>query len=297
MSSTEEPPGMSGPDPKAPPVVAPEPDPPGPGTASGPDASLMGPVAEPAARPGAVAAARPGRRRGRTALIVAGAAALGVLAGTVTGYAVQYQRPPTPLVPLAQRDLAPSTTSPADRKTTARTISADRWDEKTDGDPRLLLMPKPDGAKTEAGPDWQDLPSVSAGYESPDGAFQDLLRVGFRRCARTSWSQGGVYVEITLMQFHDDTSVDSKSYVRRQKDYMQKPEYAGNAGKPIPDSAEGRVYVYDRPHTKPGYQPVYRGRAFAWRDGTYMDIQYENAAGTVSESALQALAKQQLERL
>ncbi|MCT9091164.1 hypothetical protein N4G70_20195 [Streptomyces sp. ASQP_92] len=275
MSSSQEPPGMPGPDPEA----RPAPDPSG---AEVPDGIP----------------ARPRRRRGRTTLIVAGAAVLGVLAGTVTGYAVQYQRQPTPSAPLAQRDLPESKTAPADNRTTARSISANRWSEKTDGDLRRLLVSAPDGAKIEERPDWQDLLLTAADYEHPDAAFSHLLSTGFRRSATTSWSQDGrVYVTVILTQFRDDTAVNSKEFARKQQDFMAEDDHAGNYGKPIPGSVDGRTYVYDKPQTKPGYEPLYEGRAFAWRDGTFMEVLYENNSGPISESALQALAKQQLERL
>ncbi|MFE9406016.1 hypothetical protein ACFYNY_30410 [Streptomyces sp. NPDC006530] len=275
MSSTQEPPGTPGPDPEA----RPAPDPSG---AEAPD----------------ILPARPRRRRGRTTLIVAGAAVLGVLAGTVTGYAVQYQRQPTPSAPLAQRDLPESKTAPADNRTTARSISVNRWSEKTDGDLRHLLLPKPDGAKTEEQPGWQDLLTTAAGYEHPLPAFVHFLDDGFRRSATTSWSQDDhVYVTVVLTQFRDDTAVKSKSFNLEQQKYMPAEGRAGNYGKPIPGSVDGHTYVFDKPHTKPGYEPLYEGRAFAWRDGTFMEVLYENNSGPVSESALQALAKQQLERL
>ncbi|MEU3503059.1 hypothetical protein ABZ726_20645 [Streptomyces hundungensis] len=287
MSSTQDPSGMPGPDPETPPdpVTRAHPETPPAPDASGAEA--------PDGLP-----ARPRRRRGRTTLIIAGAAVLGVLAGTVTGYAVQYQRQPTPSAPLAQRDLADSKTAPAGTGTTARTVSANRWDEKTDGDLRRLLLPKPDGAKTEEQPGWRDLLITAADYEHPDAAFAHLLGDGFRRSAMTSWSQDGrVYVSVMLTQFGDATAVKSKEFARKQQDLMAQDEHAGNFGKPIPGSVDGRTYVYDKPHTKPGYEPVYEGRALAWRDGTFMELLYESNSGPVSESALQALAEQQLERL
>ncbi|MFF3981989.1 hypothetical protein [Streptomyces sp. NPDC001828] len=241
---------------------------------------------------------RPRRRRGRTTLIVAGAAVLGVLAGTVTGYVVQYQRQPTPLGPLAQRNLAESRTTPADTRTTPRTVSANRWSEKPDGDLRHLLLPKPDGAKTEVEPGYRDLEMTAAGYMYPDRAFPHLLDEGFRRSVTTSWSRDGrVFVTVRLTQFADDTAVKSRDFARKQQDGMPSKEYAGNYGKPIPGSDNGRTYVFDKPYSEPGYEPVYEGRAYAWRDGTIMEIEYVDNSGSVSEPALQALAKQQLERL
>ncbi|MFF4186862.1 hypothetical protein ACFYZ9_27100 [Streptomyces sp. NPDC001691] len=282
MSSTTEPPGASGPGPASPVAQ-------GPPAPADPLAGAENPASEPSV---------PVRPRRRTALIVAGAALLGVLAGTVTGYAVQYQRGPTPLGPLAQQGLAESRTAPADRTTTARGVSVNRWDEKSDGDLRRLLLAKPDAAKTETQPTWQDLLLASADYEHPDGAFARFLRDGFRRSATTTWSQGGkVYVTVTLTQFRDDTAVKSKDYARQQQKYLPEEAFAGNYGKPVPGSDNGRTYVFDKPHTEAGYEPLYEGRALAWRNGIFMEIQYNDNSGPVSEPALQALAKQQLERL
>ncbi|MFK0180758.1 hypothetical protein ACIQVR_32895 [Streptomyces xanthochromogenes] len=242
--------------------------------------------------------AGPRRAQGRTARIVVGAAALGVLAGTVTGYVVQYQRQPTPLAPLAQPNLAESRTTPADESTTPRTVSADRWAEKPDGDLRHLLLPKPPGAKVGEEPGYRDLATTVEDFAHPDKVFTHFLRDGFRREVTTSWTQGGhVGVTVSLTQFRDDVALKSKDYVDEQQDAVRTDAYAGNPGKPIPGNVGGRTYVYAKPYSEPGYEPVYQGRAYAWRDGTAMEIYYEDSTGPVSESALQALAEQQLERL
>ncbi|MEV8534780.1 hypothetical protein [Streptomyces sp. NPDC051211] len=60
------------------------------------------------------------RRTGRTVALIAAAAVLGVLAGTVTGYAVQLDRAPTPLPPLAQQHLPAPKPVAADDATTPR---------------------------------------------------------------------------------------------------------------------------------------------------------------------------------
>ncbi|MET9364077.1 hypothetical protein ABZX93_24635 [Streptomyces sp. NPDC006632] len=306
MSSTEGQSGTSGPALEGPPVPGtPEHGPSVPGTPehgpSVPGTPVPGP-SDPAAVEGDVtgpAAQAPGRRpRGRVVRLIAAAAVLGVVAGTVTGYVVQYQRQPTPLAPLARQDLAESRTTPAGKNTTARTVSANRWDEKSDGDLRRLLVPKPDAAKSEEKPRWEDLVGMAALFEHPDAGFTGTLRDGFRRRARTSWSlDGHAYVTVVLTQFHDDDAVPSKRYVQEQQDYLPDKKYAGNPGKPIPGNTEGRTYVFDKPNTEPGYKPMYEGVAYAWRDGIVMEIEYDDFSGAVPESALQALAKQQLERL
>ena len=93
----------------APPGTAPEPGPAEPETVTEPAAVEP----ETAAAPGTVepeTAAAPvrARRRGRTALLIAGAVVLGLVAGTCTGYLVQADREPTKLPPLSQPTLKQS---------------------------------------------------------------------------------------------------------------------------------------------------------------------------------------------
>lgn len=82
-----------------------------------------------------------------------------------------------------------------------------------------------------------------------------------------------------------------------QQWYLDEDDWAGNDGEPIPGSAEGRTYVFDEPHREAGYEPLYQGRAVAWRGDIVMIIEYANNAGPVDEKALKSLAKRQLERL
>src|SRR5262245_24774374 len=73
------------------------------------------------------------RRRGRTLLLIATAAVLGVVAGTVTGYAVQSDRPPTPLRPLAQPLAAAPVAAAGPARPNGRGVDVHRW-HRTDGD-------------------------------------------------------------------------------------------------------------------------------------------------------------------
>lgn len=239
------------------------------------------------------------RRRGRTTLLIAGAAVLGVVAGVVTGYAVQYDREPTPLPPLSQPDLRDSKTVPAGASTTARSVNVNRQ-VKTDGDLRKLLLKKPKGATadTSQAADWMSLVEYVEDYEKPDRMFENMIDDDPRRIATTSWEQRGeVFVTVNLIQFRDDDRLSAPEWGLGQQGYMSQDKHAGNRGKPIPGSGNGRVYVYDEPLRKAGYEPLYQARVIAQRGDVVMEIWYVNNARKISEKAVMSLAKQQLERL
>ncbi|UYQ62993.1 hypothetical protein [Streptomyces peucetius] len=260
------------------------------------------PVPVPVDEPEPAAAAVPAgpvrtRRRGRTTLLIAAAAVLGAVAGTVTGYAVQYHREPTPLPALSQPDIRTPKPVQANRNTTARSMSVNRW-VKTDGDLRQLLLPKPKGAKHEQKPDWEDLYSFATWFEYEGEMFQDLAMNDFRRSATVSWSKGGkVYVDIRLVQFREAVQINAESFGEGQQSYLGEDDWAGNEGEPIPGSANGRTYIFDEPHREPGYEPLYEGMAVAWRGDIVMLITYRNNSGPIDEKDLKSLAKRQLERL
>ncbi|MFD0508364.1 hypothetical protein ACFQ0G_47425 [Streptomyces chiangmaiensis] len=141
---------------------------------------------------------------GRTALLIAVAAVLGIVAGTCTGYVVQAGREPTKL---------PSLSQPALRQAKGQApepLSAERDRRvKTDGDLRRLLLKKPAGAKDaewlEGSDGWLDLAGYADYYEQPDKAFGDLVGDEFRRAAITGWEVGDSdTVEILLIQFRQE---------------------------------------------------------------------------------------------
>lgn len=256
-----------------------------------PESDTPGPVAEPAA---AVAAA-PRRRWGRTTLLIAGAAALGVLTGTVTGYAVQYHREPTALPPLAQQKLVTPKALAPDDATTNKTINANRW-HKADDDLTKLLIEAPGGATVEA-TGYDSLDSYATYFEHPDRALRGMAGE-VRRIASTGWVEGDrVFVEIRLLQFNDRS--DAESTQRGYAAFMPTKEYAGNAGVAIPGvpSELGHVWVDSEAHEEPGYHPMWEGRAVARRGDIVMEILYVRNRGKVSENDVIELAKRQLERL
>ncbi|MGW4686790.1 hypothetical protein ACWEPM_18070 [Streptomyces sp. NPDC004244] len=237
------------------------------------------------------------RRRGRrTVLLIAGGAALGILVGAVTGYAVQYGRPPTPLPPLAQQKLkAPKALAP-DVGTTRETVNANRR-HKTDGDISKLLVETPGGAKA-LGAGYQSLDVFAVGFEQPDKALSSFAEDGVRRIAATAWTQDDrVFVDVRLIQFRDRTGADV--YQHAQAELMPRKEYAGNPGVAIPGTPAdlGHVWVDSEADQKPGYHPVRGARAIARRGDIVMEIDYFDNRGKVAESDVVDLAKRQLERL
>ncbi|MFD3551045.1 hypothetical protein ACFWWA_02995 [Streptomyces goshikiensis] len=243
------------------------------------------------------ASAAPRRRRGRTTLLIAGAAVLGVLAGTVTGYAVQYDREPTPLPPLAQPLPAGPKALAPDDATTNKTINANRW-HKTDGDLGKLLVEAPGGAKV-AGTGYQPADVFAAEFFTfPGRALSNLVDNRFRRVAATAWAEDDrVFVKVRLLQFQNRSGADG--YQTEQSDYMPYEDRAGNGGVAIPGLSGdlGHVWVDSKAEQRPGYLPVRRARAIARRGDIVMDIDYYDNRGKIAERDVIELAKRQLERL
>jgi hypothetical protein len=151
--------------------------------------------------------AAPVRRRGRTALLIAGAALLGLVGGTCTGYLIQADRSPTALPPLSQPKLAQAKGKAPEPLSAARDRQV-----KTDGDLRKLLLKKPGGAKTAdwtPGDGWMDLYAYAETYEEPRNMFGRLITDEFRRAAVTGWQSGAQTAEIRLIQFRQQESLEA----------------------------------------------------------------------------------------
>ncbi|MET9699821.1 hypothetical protein ABZY31_23250 [Streptomyces sp. NPDC006529] len=241
--------------------------------------------------------ARPRRRRGRTALLIAVAAVLGSGAGLAAGYGVQYQRPATPLAPLAQQKLVTPKPIAADGSTTFRSVNANRWD-KSDDDLTKMLLEAPKGAEQvsrsyESVGDWS-----AEWFDNPARGFRSVASTDVRRIAVSHWYAGDrVTVVITLLQFRD--RLGAEKYTREQSGYMPGDKGAGNQGVPLPDGPRGfgHAWVYSKPHQKPGYMPVHEARAIARVGNIAMYMEYLDNTGTVSEKDIVDLAERQVEQL
>ncbi|MFD6876032.1 MULTISPECIES: hypothetical protein [unclassified Streptomyces] len=238
------------------------------------------------------------RRRGRATLLIAAALVLGTLAGTVTGYAIQYHREPTPLPPLAQRKLDAPKPLAADGATTLKSINANRW-HKSDDDLTKLLLEPPAGAKLLTPPTFESLDFFAEPFEKPDLALRDFATGGLRRVAMTSWSTNDrMYVEIRLIQFSDFGGADG--YLQNHSTFMPDADYAGNAGVPIPGVPDelGHVWVDAKARQEAGFEPYRSSRAVVRRGDVVLEIFYDdNRGGKIAESDVIDLAKRQLERL
>ncbi|MET9687240.1 hypothetical protein ABZY81_02015 [Streptomyces sp. NPDC006514] len=239
----------------------------------------------------------PRRRVRRTAFLIAGAAALGVLAGTITGYAVQYHREPTPLPPLAQQKMAAPQPQAMSDATTKRSINANRW-HKADEELAKKLLDAPGGAKSDfsgAVP----LDVFAAGYyKDVSGGLGNLITDQIRSIASADWSESDRnFVEINLLQFHDRNQAEDLQL--GIESYMPTKEYAGNAGKEVPGVPDGfgHMWVDSKADEKPGYHPIRQGGAVVRRGDIVAVIKYTNNRGEVDENVLADLAKRQMERL
>ncbi|MFF4153328.1 hypothetical protein ACFYZU_24325 [Streptomyces sp. NPDC001651] len=258
-----------------------------PGTAPGPE------TASPeAAAPEAAAAPVRTRRRGRTTLLIAGAAVLGLVAGTCTGYLVQADREPTKLPPLSQPKLRQSKGEAPEPLSAARDRRV-----RTDGDLRKLLLKKPRGAKeadwSSADDGWMDLASYAETFDRPKPAFAHLVGDEFRRAAVVAWEQGQTAVEIRLVQYRQEESMAASE---RSNGSHYWADDDGNQSWPVPGTEEGMAYAYTKPETKPGYLPEYKARAFAWRGDIEMEI-FVSSTKPVGKKTILGLAKRQMERL
>ncbi|MET8270364.1 hypothetical protein [Streptomyces sp. NPDC005096] len=263
------------------------------------------PVVEPAPAPVAEsgAPATPGkpRPRGRTTLLIAAAAVLGIAGGTAVGYGVQADRAPTPLPALSQPNLAyPAKALPADKVPDPLPVSQDRQ-RKTEGDLRELLVSKPSGARNARFPfstkGWRSLDAYVREFKSEDFMFETLAEADVRRIAAANWLQGQYRgVGIRPVQFRSGAELGASDHANDQLAYMPyAKEGAGNAGDPIKGSGNGRYFLY-KAVNKPGYLPVYQARAIAQRGDVMLDITIFDTA-PISKKDIRTLAERQLERL
>ncbi|WP_374982519.1 hypothetical protein [Streptomyces fradiae] len=238
-------------------------------------------------------APRPARRWGRTVLLIAAAAVIGVSVGTAVGYRIQADRPPTPLPPLNQPGLAyPAAPLPKGEEPPPLTAAEDRR-VKTDGDLRELLVPTPKGAKDMDAwwlkNGWEDGASYARGYAWPVAVFEDLVERDLRRIAGAAWDQGGdKETHIELLQFRAGGSAMTHAEQLREQN-------AGVDGAPLKGSGNGRYYVLPPSDAGAG-GPMHHARAVFQRGDVVVDINIYDSE-RISQSEIRVLAERQLELL
>lgn len=265
--------------------------------------SATEPVVEPAPAPVAEsgAPATPGkpRPRGRTTLLIAAAAVLGIVGGTAVGYGVQADRAPTPLPALSQPNLAyPAKALPADKVPDPLPVSQDRQ-RKTEGDLRELLVSKPSGwndRKQLALDDgWMSVDTYARDFQYEDRAFEYLLESDIRRVAAATWTKGRYRTaNVWLVQFRSGTRAGAVDHAEEQLLYMTGDDDVVDSDL-LKGSSNGRCYVY-KADLKSGYMPIYRARAVVQRGDIMADINMFDTR-PISKKDIWTLAERQLERL
>ncbi|MFF4120383.1 hypothetical protein ACFY0P_44050 [Streptomyces sp. NPDC001714] len=239
------------------------------------------------------ASPRRGRRTRRTTALIAGAAVLGVVAGTCVGYLVQADREPTALPPLSQPSVAQAKGAGPEPLSAAQDRQV-----RAGGDLRKLLLKKPRGARAVFYPDgggWTSLADYAETYDKPASGFADLVAGEFRRAAATDWREGGHYsVEIRLVQYRQEETLGAADAA--DGGYYWAEKEADTDGRPIPGTGDGMAYVHNKPDTKPGYLDMYSAEAHAWRGDIAMEIWVYDTK-PVPKAKIMDLAKRQMERL
>ncbi|MEE4493981.1 hypothetical protein [Streptomyces sp. BE230] len=241
------------------------------------------------------------RPRGRTTLIVAAAALLGIAGGTAVGYGVQAERAPTPLTALSQPDLAyPAKALPAGQAPDPLPASQDRR-VHTDGDLRKLVAPRPAGWQDDKSlavydkDGWLEVEDYALEFEDEDYMYSDLLETDVRRVAAKAWKKGEYRTAaVYLVQFHSGAA--AAAHAEGQRLYMPDAEHgAGNEGSALKGSGTGRYYVFPA-ERKAGYLPLYHARAIFHRGDVMVDIHIYDSA-SISKKDIRTMAERQLERL
>ena len=233
------------------------------------------------------------RRSGRTTLLIAAAAVLGVVAGTCTGYVIQAGREPTALPPLSQPVLAQA------KGKGPEPLSAAQDDRvRTDGDLRAFLLKRPSDAQDpvfEPGHDgWMSVAEYAETFNQPANAFSQQIGAEFRRAAVAAWRLGDTCsVEIHLVQYRQEEGLDAIDSAEDGRHWAE--QQIGSHSWAIPGTEDGRAYVHTRPDTKFGVS-VYSAEAHAWRGDIAMEIWIYDTK-PISKEKIMDLAKRQVGRL
>jgi hypothetical protein len=226
------------------------------------------------------------RRKGRTAALIAAAAVLGLVGGTCTGYLVQADREPTKLPSLSQPELRQAEGEGPDPLPAAQDRKV-----RTDGDLRELLLKTPKGKKQEERR-WVSLAEYSSYHEDDRSSLPDELNDEWRRAATVSWKESDTrYVEVTLVQFRHENVLGAARAHDGQMGFV----LDGAEEYPLDGTGEGAVLVM-KPEYKPGYLPMYRTHATAYRGDIALQL-WVTDVKPVGRKPATELAEQQMERL
>lgn len=237
-----------------------------------------------------------GRRARRTAALIAGAAVLGIVAGTCVGYLVQADRSPTALPSLSQASVAQAKGAGPEPLSAAEDRKV-----KVDGDLRKLLLKKPSGARkglyTVGTDGWMSLTEYAETFDKPAGAFRTLIAEDdFRRAAATTWREGSTFsVEIRLIQYRQEETSSTAEASAADAYYWADSGARDTASWPIPGTGDGMAYVHHKPESGYGVS-VYSAEAHAWRGDIAMEIWISDTK-PISRTKVLDLAKRQMERL
>ncbi|WP_411076922.1 hypothetical protein [Streptomyces sp. cmx-10-25] len=239
------------------------------------------------------------RRRGlRTLGLIAVAAVIGLVGGTAVGYGIQAQREPTALPPLNQPGLVQPKPLPKGQEPKPLPASEDLR-SKAQGDLRKLLVPKPAGAKraeyAENG-GWMNVSEFASMFDDPGSALDHQLDLGVRRIAVTSWTTGEHgRTEVRLIQYRSNDTLGAREFVENQQGYMPDEDFAGNEGRELKGSSNGRYYVLPV-EREAGYLDLYEARAYFHRGDIAVEI-FVVDTKKISEKDIRSLAERQLGRL
>ncbi|QMU74490.1 hypothetical protein GXW83_00475 [Streptacidiphilus sp. PB12-B1b] len=234
------------------------------------------------------------RPRGRTALIMAVAAVLGVLGGGAAGYAAQSGSAPTPLPPLS----APQPHYPAAHASAPALPAADDDMVRTDGDLTRLLVPVPHGATVAQGSagfdSWLNIAQYAEGYVDPAGEFSWLSDHSFRRAAQAVWCPGGYLIDtVQLVQFSHAEEANALQTIENQSNSAA--TWAGSSSSSMIGSDDAEIFAGTKQHSN-GSVSYYEGRGY----GVHGDIAvlvYVQQDSPVSVRTVQTVLQDQLERL
>ncbi|MEW1863123.1 MULTISPECIES: hypothetical protein [unclassified Streptomyces] len=261
-------------------------------------------VAESAAEPAAEPLAEPfpgpfpepptykPRRRGRTTLLIAAAAVLGVLAGGGLGYHIQQKRSPTPLPPLTGPVLAqPKGAGPAAPKLPA----AQDGGLVYQGDLLKLLVPTPKGAKEETR-DWVSLLEYADGYTHAGSMFSTFASESFQRSVEADWTdKQGDYYEVHLTQFRDEGYAGTPSLFQDQRNIADSSPNSG-PGTDLAGVTDGRAWGSAKPYQEAGYLSDYLARGLGRVGNIYVEV-YIDSLHPVKSGRIKPILEKQLERL